>query len=596
MMTYHVQFLLLVVAGWVNRQQQDVIDYLQEENRVLRAGLRGKRLKLSDDDRRRLAVKAQALGREALAQIAAVATPATLLRWYRYLIAAKYDGSKNRSPGRPPTAKDIRELIVRVARENPTWGYTRLRGALKNLGHELGRNTIKRILADHGIAPAPERGKSMSWSTFIKAHWGAIAATDLFTVEVVNPFGLVRYHVLFVIDIATRCVCIGGMTSDPNGEWMKQVARNLTDMWDGFLLGKRYLIHDRDPLFTEAVRGLLRDSGVKPLRLPANSPNLNAYAERFVLSIRRECLDRFVPLNERHLRTAITEYVVHYHTERNHQGLGNESKLLRARNQGLTLRLNSGPKTAKLRRYASTLLSSSSHLASVPFGRCCRRRADLVLENVALRQQVTALKKERPRPPLDEHGTGFLGCPSRFVARWHRDRFRRFSQRCHLGRPRIDAEIHRLVRTMAQDGWRAPRIHAELTKLGFIISESTVSRYLPRRPAEPDKLKRWMAFLRNHKDDIAAMDLFTVPTASLRLLYDFFVIEHGRRHIVHFNATFHPTSAWVIQKLREAFPWAEQGHTELESGHAPTVSYGESSRTAASRWVVPSIYSSAHRT
>ena len=133
-----------------------------------------------------------------------------------------------------------------------------------------------------------------------------------------------RYHVLFVIDIATRCVCIGGITSDPNGEWMKQVARNLTDMWDGFLLGKRYLIHDRDPLFTEAVRGLLRDSGVKPLRLPANSPNLNAYAERFVLSIRRECLDRFVPLSERHLRTAVTEYVVHYHTERNHQGLGNE--------------------------------------------------------------------------------------------------------------------------------------------------------------------------------------------------------------------------------------------------------------------------------
>ena len=245
-MTYHVQFLLLVLAGWVNRQQQDVIDYQQEENRVLRAGLRGKRLSLSDDDRRRLAVKAQALGREALAHIASVATPATLLRWYRHLIAAKYDGSKNRSPGRPPTAKDIRELIVRVARENPTWGYTRLRGALKNLGHELGRNTIKRILAEHGIAPAPERGRSMSWSTFIKAHWGAIAATDLFTVEVVNPFGLVRYHVLFVIDIATRCVCIGGITSDPNGEWMKQVARNLTDMWDGFLLGKRYLIHDRD--------------------------------------------------------------------------------------------------------------------------------------------------------------------------------------------------------------------------------------------------------------------------------------------------------------------------------------------------------------
>ena len=307
MMTYHVQFLLLVLAGWVNRQQQDVIDYLQEENRVLRAGLRGKRLRLSDDDRRRLAVKAQALGREALAQIASVATPATLLRWYRCLIAAKYDGSKNRSPGRPPTAKDIRELIVRVAQENPDVGIYAPAGVHSRTSDMNSDATPSRGSSPTtGIAPAPERGKSMSWSTFLKAHWGAIAATDLFTVEVVNPFGLVRYHVLFVIDIATRCVCIGGMTSDPNGEWMKQAARNLTDMWDGFLLGKRYLIHDRDPLFTEAVRGLLRDSGVKPLRLPANSPNLNAYAERFVLSIRRECLDRFVPLSERHLRTAVT--------------------------------------------------------------------------------------------------------------------------------------------------------------------------------------------------------------------------------------------------------------------------------------------------
>ena len=193
---------LLSVAGRLARDGETQLKQSPENPgrfSVLRAGLRGKRLRLSDDERRRLAVKAQALGREALAQIASVATPATLLRWYRCLIAAKYDGSKNRSPGRPPTAKDIRELIVRVARENPTWGYTRLRGALKNLGHELGRNTIKRILAEHGIAPAPERGRSMSWSTFIKAHWGAIAATDLFTVEVVNPFGLVRYHVLFVI-------------------------------------------------------------------------------------------------------------------------------------------------------------------------------------------------------------------------------------------------------------------------------------------------------------------------------------------------------------------------------------------------------------
>lgn len=187
---------------------------------------------------------------------------------------------------------------------------------------------------------------------------------------------------------------------------------------------------------------------------------------------------------------------------------------------------------------------------------------------------MTTQKKERRRLPLEDVDRAFwvalrqswLTWASRLfivkadtVARWHRDRFRRYwakiSPRRHPGRPRVDAEVRQLIRTMAQDGWGAPRIHAELTKLGFIISEKTVSRYLPRRPPQPDELKRWMAFLRNHKEDIAAMDLFTVPTASLRLLYGFFIIEHDRRHIVHFNATFHPTAAWVLQQLRDAFPY-----------------------------------------
>ena len=176
-MTYHVQFLLLVLAGSTASSRTWLTTCGRGEP-CAPSRVRGKRLRLSDDDRRRLAVKAQALGRWVLAEIASVATPAMLLRWYRYLIAAKYDGTKNRSPGRPPTAKDVPELMVRVARENLTWGYTRLQGALKNLGYELGRNTIKGALAEHGIAPAPERSKSMPWSTFIKAHGGAIAATD----------------------------------------------------------------------------------------------------------------------------------------------------------------------------------------------------------------------------------------------------------------------------------------------------------------------------------------------------------------------------------------------------------------------------------
>ena len=165
----------------------------------------------------------------------------------------------------------------------------------------------------------------------------------------------------------------------------------------------------------------------------------------------------------------------------------------------------------------------------------CRRRADLVIENLALRQQLTALKKERPRPALDDIDRAFWvalrsswpAWASRLVivnadtvAGWHRDRFRRYwakiSKRLYPGRPRVEAEIRRLIRLMAQDGWGAPRIHAELTKLGFTISEKTVSRYMPRLPAEPDQVKRWVTFLRNHKDDIAAMDLFTCRTPAPR--------------------------------------------------------------------------------
>ena len=201
-----------------------------------------------------------------------------------------------------------------------------------------------------------------------------------------------------------------------------------------------------------------------------------------------------------------------------------------------------------------------------------RSRANLVIENVALRQQVATLIKQRRRSVLDDGDRAFwvalravwprwtnalVIVKADTVARWHRERFRRhwaaISRRS--GRPRMDATIRDLIREMATNGWGAPRIHGELKKLGFEVSEATVSRYMPHRPAGPDQLKRWVVFLQNHKDGIAAMDLFTVPTASLRVLYGFFVIDHSRRHVLHFNATFNPTAAWVIQQLREAFPF-----------------------------------------
>ena len=166
------------------------------------------------------------------------------------------------------------------------------------------------------LEPAPERSTRMPWKTFLAAHWGAIAATDFFTVEVMTLFGLVRYYVLFVIDLKTRRVEIAGIVQQPYGDWMKQIAKNLTDPFDGFLLDTKYLIHDRDPLFTKDFKEILKTSNVKTLKLPENSPDLNSYAERFVLSIRTECLNRIVPLGENHLRQVVREYVVHYHQER----------------------------------------------------------------------------------------------------------------------------------------------------------------------------------------------------------------------------------------------------------------------------------------
>jgi putative transposase len=166
----------------------------------------------------------------------------------------------------------------------------------------------------------------MSWKTFLKTHWGAIAATDFFSVEVITQSGLVRYFILFAIDLKTRRIEIAGIIQQPEKKWMNQIARNLTDAEDGFLNGSRYLIHDRDRLFTKSFRETLGASGVEAVKLPARSPNLNVHAERFVRSVKSECLAQIIPLGEQHLRYAVTEYMEHYHVERNHLGI--DTKLI----------------------------------------------------------------------------------------------------------------------------------------------------------------------------------------------------------------------------------------------------------------------------
>ena len=317
------QLLLVTLASWVNRNQQDVITYIQEENRILKSKLKGKRIRFTDDERRRLAVKGKALGRKVLREVASIVAPDTILRWHRKLIAQKWDYSHRRGPGRPRVKDEIAQLTVRLAKANPDWGYSTILGALYNLGHVVARETIRNILKAHGIEPTPERSKRMPWSTFLKSHWDCIAATDLFTVEVWSRAGLTRYYVLFFIKLSNRRVHVAGITEYPHGEWMKQVGRNVTDAFAGFLLDVRYLILDRDSIFTAAYRDFLKNAGVKPVRLPPRSPNLNAYAERFVRTIKEGCLNRMIFFGEGSLRRAINQFLIHYHHERNHQGLGN---------------------------------------------------------------------------------------------------------------------------------------------------------------------------------------------------------------------------------------------------------------------------------
>ena len=252
-------------------------------------------------------MKGKAIGRRALTEVATLVTPDTILAWHRKLIALKWTYKKRIGPGRPPVMRQIAELALRMARENPRWGYTRIQGALSNLGHRVARTTVANILKRHGIEPAPERGKRTSWSVFLKAHWTALASIDFFTVEVWGLRGLVTFYVLIVIELSSRRVHFAGATPSPNTAWMMQMGRNLTDPFDGFLRDKRSVIMDRDRKYCEAFRAMLKSGGIEPVRLPPRSPNLTANAERLVRSVKEECFDRMVVFEERSLTITKSE-------------------------------------------------------------------------------------------------------------------------------------------------------------------------------------------------------------------------------------------------------------------------------------------------
>ena len=319
------QLLLVILAHWINRQQQQVIEYLRTENQILLEKAGKKRLLLNDDQRRRLAVKGKALGHKLLKEFASLVTPDTILRWHRELIARKSDVfSQRNAVGRPRISQEIVDLTLKLARENPTWGCDRIQGALANLGHTISDTSVSKLLKSHGVEPAPDRQRSMTWETFLKAHWDSLYAIDFTTIEVWTLRGLVTMSVLVVMRLKTRHIEIAGITANPDSAWVTQVARELTDSKEGFLRNASHVLMDRDTKFSPLRKFLETETTIKATLLPPRSPNLNAHLERFMRSLKGECLDRMIFLGEKSLQHALTEFKAHYHSERNHQGLDNQ--------------------------------------------------------------------------------------------------------------------------------------------------------------------------------------------------------------------------------------------------------------------------------
>jgi transposase InsO family protein len=311
-----------ILAGFLNRCQQDAIDYLREENRVLREMLGGRRLRLTDAQRKRLAIRGKALGRALLKGIATLIEPDTILDWHRRLVAKKWTYASG-AHGNAEAMKSITKHVVRMARENLTWGYDKIQGALKNLGHIVCPNTIKAVLRRNGITPAPDRGRRTPWKTFLKAHARSIFAADFFATEVWAMRGLVTHYTLIVIHHATRAVRIVGTTVHSGELFMDQIAQLLTDPLDGFLRHARFLIIDLDSIFTASFQSVLKEAGIRILLSPASAPNCNALAEMSTKSIEDECFDRMIPLGTDSLLRALREYELHYRHDRAHQAVGN---------------------------------------------------------------------------------------------------------------------------------------------------------------------------------------------------------------------------------------------------------------------------------
>jgi putative transposase len=269
-----------------------------------------------------LAAKLSGLGREdktKLNEVLLLFKPDTILRWHRDLVRRKWTFKKRRQRGRRATNPDLIALLLRLARENPTWGYSKLHGELLKLGYHLGRSTVRDILKRQHVQPAPQRGKQVSnWHTFLGHYGQQLLACDFFTVETA---WLHTLYAFFFIELGSRRVHFAGCTAHPTAEWVTQQARQLTWTMKDEQLPIRFLIHDRDAKFTSSFDTVFASEGIEIIRTPYRAPRANAFAERWIRSAREECLDRLLILGEAHLRRVVRDYVDYYNRARPHQGI-----------------------------------------------------------------------------------------------------------------------------------------------------------------------------------------------------------------------------------------------------------------------------------
>ena len=312
----------------VLRTLQDQIDYLREKVDVLEEVLKEKtgrsQPEFSESQKRRLAYRGKKLNEYLLSAVEPTFAPGTVHGWYWELVGKKYDstGTGQRKRGRKPISAEIIEKVLFFQSRNHAWGYDRIAGTMRYLGYDVSATTVRKILNDHGIVPDPKRRARGDWQQFITTQQYVTAATDFATVERVTEHGLVREHLLFFMDIGTREVRLGGIAHNPDSNWTAQVARNMCDMWDGFLLGKKYLIHDRDTLFNRRFDSVFESIGITIKRLPPFCPMMNSRCENFIRALKTECLDKIIFKTREQIRFAALSFLEYWNHYRPHEGLG----------------------------------------------------------------------------------------------------------------------------------------------------------------------------------------------------------------------------------------------------------------------------------